>query len=89
VGLYLGAEAEVETPTRRLLEIPGLVRGDRRTAREGHRHRGAELDPLGRQRGGREGQVRAVRVLERDDPVEAGRLGHARRRLRAAEIVVW
>jgi hypothetical protein len=88
VGLHLGPEAEVEAPTGRLLEIPGLVRGDRRTAREGHRHRGAELHPLGRQGGGGERQVRAVRVLERDEPVEAGRLRQARRRLRPAQVVV-
>ena len=44
VRLHLAAEAEREAPIARTSELPGVLGGDHRAARERDRDRGAELD---------------------------------------------
>src|SRR3984957_14293110 len=78
VPLYLRAEPQGEPAARQLLQAPGAMRGNGRTAREGDRNRGGERSPARRLRRQRHYDVRVFLGLLGDNSVIAKAFGEPR-----------
>ena len=88
VRLHLRPDAEHETSVGRLVQVPGIVRRDRRRARKRDGDGRSELDAVRRERRGGQRQEGIVGILCRDHGIEPSLLRQLRDLLRLPQIVV-
>ena len=86
MGAHLRAEAEMQPPARRALDVPGGAGHREGAAREGNGDIGAEFELLGGRGRDRERQERVLRRLEGPGGVEAELLQALRLRGNLAEV---